>query len=85
MKEHKNVLIVTSEFPPKPGGIGNHAYNLASQLTTNKFKVRVIADQRIENIDEELDFDKTQPFNVVRIRLKKNTLFDVYQSCSSCF
>lgn len=66
-----NIAIITSEFPPEPGGIGNHAYNLANQLTIHKFNISVIADQRLENIDEELDFDKMQPFNIVRIKLRK--------------
>ncbi|MFD2916251.1 glycosyltransferase family 4 protein [Psychroserpens luteus] len=73
--KYKNILIVTSEFPPQPGGIGNHAYNLADQLHQNDFNVSVIADQRSVSGNEENDFDRTNPFKTYRIRLKKIRLF----------
>lgn len=38
------VLIISSEFPPNVGGIGNHAYNLARALAAANFDVSVIAD-----------------------------------------
>ena len=85
----KKVLIVTSEFPPEPGGIGNHASSLANQLTINKFNVGVIAEQRLENIEKELCFDKIQTFNIVRIKLRKirllmyiNRIYHVFNAVS---
>ncbi|PNQ72092.1 glycosyltransferase [Hanstruepera neustonica] len=68
---NKHIVIVTSEFPPLPGGIGNHAYHLALQLSKNHYIVKVITDQRSESYEEELRFDKNLPFSVTRIRLKK--------------
>jgi phosphatidylinositol alpha-1,6-mannosyltransferase len=65
----KQVLIVTSEFPPQPGGIGNHAYNLALHLNHQGLDVYVIADQRSKAGIEESDFDKSLPFSVERIKL----------------
>ena len=65
----KGILLVTSEFPPLPGGIGNHAYNLAVQLHNNSFNVEVIADQRGE-IEEEARFDKTVKFKIHRVPIK---------------
>jgi len=59
---------VTSEFPPQPGGIGNHAYNLALHLSKRNFNVKVIADQRSETGNEETEFDLTLPFIVTRIK-----------------
>ena len=32
LKMKTKILILTSEFPPGPGGIGNHAFNLAEQF-----------------------------------------------------
>lgn len=46
-------LIATSEFPPLPGGIGNHAYNLAKQLNERGFKVSVISNARGNRQQEE--------------------------------
>jgi len=59
---------VTSEFPPQPGGIGNHAYNLALYLSKNNFNVQVIADQRSKTGDAEMVFDQGLGFKVFRIK-----------------
>jgi phosphatidylinositol alpha-1,6-mannosyltransferase len=72
---YKNILIVTSEFPPQPGGIGNHAYNLAHQLYQNDFDVSVVADQRSVSGEYERDFDRANPFKAYRIGLKKIRFF----------
>ena len=71
----KQVLIVTSEFPPQPGGIGNHAYYLALYLAKNDYAVSVIADQRAIDNAEERAFDASLPFVVKRIPLKRVRLF----------
>jgi len=71
LRSTKKIVIVTSEFPPKPGGIGNHAYNLAKQLTSNDFEVTVIADQRVANFEKEKEFDTCQPFITKRIKIEK--------------
>lgn len=70
-----NILIATSEFPPQPGGIGNHAYNLALHLSKNGYSVNVIADQRSSNGEEETTFDAALPFQVTRIRIKSWRVF----------
>lgn len=63
----KRILIVTSEFPPQPGGIGNHAFNLAKHLQLNNFVVDVIADNRSFSGEEERIFDAELKFKVHRI------------------
>ena len=35
----KNIMIVVSEFPPGPGGIGDHAYNLATKLSEKGYEL----------------------------------------------
>ena len=67
----KHILIITSEFPPLPGGIGNHAYNLAKYLDINGYPVKVIADQRSSNKSEESSFDHQLTFSVQRVALRK--------------
>lgn len=69
--EPKHILIVTSEFPPQPGGIGNHAYNLAKHLQRHHFLVDVIADCRSISGDEECVFDEDLNFKVHRIVRRK--------------
>lgn len=66
----KNIVIVTSEFPPQPGGIGNHALHLALSLQKENYKVKVIADQRSLTGTEEATFDAALDFTVVRIPLQ---------------
>ncbi|WP_178988990.1 glycosyltransferase family 4 protein [Winogradskyella schleiferi] len=63
------ILIVTSEFPPQPGGIGNHAYNLALHLSQQGHRVKVIADQRSRSGTDEAHFDAALTFSVKRIKL----------------
>lgn len=69
--KQKNILIVTSEFPPQPGGIGNHAYYLALYLSKSSYDVSVIADQRDPENTSEINFDSSVPFSVKRIPLKR--------------
>ena len=71
----KNILIVTSEFPPQPGGIGNHAYYLALYLAKNGYSVSVIADQRDIANETEISFDAGLPFVIKRVSLKRIRLF----------
>lgn len=68
--EH-NIVIVTSEFPPQPGGIGNHAFNLALHFSKSGYIVLVIADQRSIKGEEEAIFDLSLPFSVKRIKSYK--------------
>jgi len=71
MKFHKKILLVSSEFPPQPGGIGDHTFNLANQFSLNSFEVTVLVDCRSESGIEEKVFDKKLPFLVERILVKK--------------
>lgn len=50
------ILLVSSEFPPGPGGIGDHAYNLANQLSLSGSRISVLSEIRNE-------FDTTEDFN----------------------
>ena len=66
------IFIVTSEFPPFPGGIGSHAYNLALELSKREYEVTVMADYRSNEIQKEVDFDQKLPFKMIRISRYKN-------------
>ena len=64
----KNILIVTSEFPPQPGGIGTHAFHLASSLNQRGYKITVVTDQRSDEGIAESIYDERLPFAVQRIK-----------------
>jgi glycosyltransferase involved in cell wall biosynthesis len=70
----KNILLISSEFPPLPGGIGNHALNLAFSLYKEGKSVTVITNQRSKNGNEEVAFDIQLPFHVQRIKRRKIVL-----------
>lgn len=62
------LLILSTEFPPGPGGIGTHAYQLACHLTEMGWDVRVLASQDYVSDAETAHFNSQQPFSVVRFR-----------------
>lgn len=69
MNKERKILIITSEFPPQPGGIGNHAFHLAKFLQKKDIEVDLISDQRSKANDEEVAFDRQLDFKVHRIKL----------------
>ena len=72
MKHKKrHILVLTSEFPPQPGGIGQHALDLAKHLAL-QHEVTLIADQRSDDGEEEKIFDSRFDFNVIRVRRFKH-------------
>ena len=71
----KKILFISSEFPPLPGGIGNHALHLALSLQKPGNKVTVITNQRSKLIAEDIAFDVQLPFKVQRIKRQKIVLF----------
>jgi phosphatidylinositol alpha-1,6-mannosyltransferase len=68
------ILLISSEFPPNVGGIGNHAYNLASALANEGFEVDVLTDIIGESKKTLLHFSSKQPFNIHWIERKKIVL-----------
>ena len=56
-KNENNILIISSEFPPNVGGIGNHAFNVAKYLSLNGFEVQVLTN--IIGVNKQL-FSKFQ-------------------------
>ena len=64
------ILFVVTEFPPGPGGIGNHAFNLASCI--NKYStIDVLAVTDYVNLTESNKFDSKQPFIIIRFKRYK--------------
>ncbi|MEM9554810.1 MAG: glycosyltransferase family 4 protein [Acidobacteriota bacterium] len=61
------ILIVASELPPGPGGIGSHAAALAGQLVRRGHVVDVVAAQDYADDAEIASWTERQPFDVVRL------------------
>ncbi len=60
------VLIIASEFPPGPGGIGSHAYSMAKAFYKKNIEVTVVCPADYVDRKEALEFDSKLPFKVVR-------------------
>lgn len=67
MISDKKIFIITSEFPPLPGGIGTHAYHLAMGFTQKGCAVTVLTDRRSTDDAVEDVFDTSLPFIVHRV------------------
>jgi phosphatidylinositol alpha-1,6-mannosyltransferase len=62
------LVLLSSELPPGPGGIGNHAYHLALELQRRGWQVTVVAPQDYAREEEIAAWSQRQPFEVVRLR-----------------
>ncbi len=58
------LLLLSSEFPPGPGGIGVHAYQLARHLSRLGWDVDVLSPQEYVTTAERDAFNRQQPFTV---------------------
>ncbi len=67
------ILIISSEFPPLPGGIGNHAYNLGENLSKRNYMVNVLTDHR--DVLKDKSFDSVLNFKVYRTKRYKLILW----------
>jgi phosphatidyl-myo-inositol dimannoside synthase len=62
------LLIISTEFPPGPGGIGTHAYHLAEQLQRLGWAVAVVTSQASADDSEMRAFNAAQPFPIAVLR-----------------
>ena len=70
-------MIIVSEFPPGPGGIGDHAYNLALKLSEKGYGINVLTYERENFKSQTLSFDKGLPFDIFRYRRAGIGIFGV--------
>ncbi|MBK5214596.1 MAG: glycosyltransferase family 4 protein [Flavobacteriaceae bacterium] len=78
-------LILTSEFPPQPGGIGNHAYHLAKGLQAHGYEVKLVCDTRSTYGEAENVFDRSLSYEVVRIPRGKIIFLSYLKRISTAF
>jgi len=62
------VFLISSEFPPGPGGIGYHAYSLCISLTEQGHNVIVMSPADFVTKQEVDEFDEIQKFEIIRYR-----------------
>ena len=66
------ILILSSEFPPGPGGIGTHAYQLARYFAQQDQLVLVLTPQDYMNEAEVSAFNSNQAFSIMTLAGSKN-------------
>ena len=66
------LLIIASEFPPGPGGIGTHAFQLAMNLARQGWKVTVASPQNYVTQEEIEKFNEARPFTILRLAAGPN-------------
>ena len=60
-------LILSSEFPPGPGGIGNQAHQLALSLHRLGWELTVVSPQDYVTFEQAQAFNTQQPFRIVTV------------------
>ena len=68
----KRILLISSEFPPGPGGIGNHGFNLANSIKKNNIYVKVLTMSDYVEKEAEVEFDAKVKFEIVRFKRYDN-------------
>jgi phosphatidylinositol alpha-1,6-mannosyltransferase len=70
------LLIVSTEFPPGPGGIGAQAFHLASGLCALGWQVAVLSPQDYASEDEIQVLSSAHPFRIFRQHHLSNTVLE---------
>lgn len=71
MMQHSTLLLLTSEFPPRRGGIGAYAVNLAQAAAEIGYKVTVAAADYYE---DQTSLDQTYPFETIRFSGQQHSM-----------
>ncbi|KAA3654348.1 MAG: glycosyltransferase family 1 protein [Chloroflexi bacterium] len=72
-KSATRLLMLSTEFPPGPGGIGTHAMQLAQHLARRGWHLHVITPQPYVSTAERDAFNQKQPFSVTSIESRART------------
>ena len=64
----KSTLVLSTELPPGPGGIGTHAHQVALQLVSRGWKVAILAPQDYASKAEVAAWKERQPMTIATLR-----------------
>tara|TARA_B100001250_G_scaffold413708_1_gene448740 strand:- start:4005 stop:5114 length:1110 start_codon:yes stop_codon:yes gene_type:complete len=70
----KKILFIVTEFPPGPGGIGNHAWNLARNIN-KKIPIDVLAVSDYADYEMCESFDENEKYLIYRFKRYWLSLF----------
>ncbi|MFQ5421056.1 MAG: glycosyltransferase family 4 protein [Anaerolineae bacterium] len=69
----RRLLMLSTEFPPGPGGIGTHALQLAQHLVRRGRQMHVITPQPYVSMTQKEAFNQRLPFSVTSIESQART------------
>lgn len=75
ISDPESILIIASEFPPGPGGIGKHAYDLARSLAWSGYNITVYSTQDHCTEDEIRRFNNSLPSTIKFCRFLREGSF----------
>ncbi len=67
-QNNNTVLIISSEFPPGPGGIGTHAISIANAFQKRGINVVINTISNYVNREEEINYDNNYSFKIYRFK-----------------
>lgn len=70
-RKTRRVLIFASEFPPGPGGIGTHAFELAQNLSKAGFEIVVLCEQNYAGHERIINFNANLSFTLIRLQFSE--------------
>lgn len=82
------LLIIATEYPPGPGGIGTHAFELSKHLCQYGWDVTVVASQDYVTSEDVRAFNETLPFHVYslpRLSNKARQYWERYHLVNQCW
>lgn len=62
------VLIIVSEFPPGPGGIGQHAFSMAETFYSLDYKVEILTSGDHASVHKIANFDNKSAYPITRFQ-----------------
>lgn len=74
------ILIISTEFPPGPGGIGTHAYHLANEFTKKGMEVAVLTKQIYASSEKINTFNASVAFKVFTLYRHKFVVWNTIRN-----
>ncbi|MGQ9525957.1 MAG: glycosyltransferase family 4 protein [Armatimonadota bacterium] len=68
--------MLSREFPPGPGGIGTHAYQLCAHLSRTGWNITVVTPQDYASEDAVRAFNARVAFKIVRVPSKRGAIIE---------
>ena len=73
------IMILSSEFPPGPGGIGTHAYQLVLNLKQFGWEILVVTSQDYVSDEDIKRFNNAQPFEIIYLKTPEQKILKIWK------